>query len=641
MQTRNETRTSPTARWVRWIGVAAFALSTCAAAAFAATATSAPARTTYRIVPLSASPSGGADINAKGQVAFTELIGDVVRARFYDGRAVRDIGTLGGPSSVAVALNDRGQIAGLSSISPDSQLNHAFFWSEASGMIDLNGPGQEQIESFATDINNKGQVVGGVGFTPFRWSARTGMQALATLGSGGIANAINEAGTAVGFVGDPAGDPEGFPARWTTPDNLLVLVELGSRVSGARDINAAGHIVGNVPFPPEPFGAEHAFLWTPQRGLIDLFPGSRNFTSASRINDKGMVIGAFSNQPAFSQGFIFTRETGVILIGTPDAGSSASDLNNRGQVVGSIGERAYVWTRAEGVVDLNTRIPDAPPDLVLANAIAISENGSIVAVGNTGLVLLVPQGASRQAPAVGPIKTTGTARVNLPLSFSASFKDVDLRDTHTATWSWGDGGKEAGTVSEKNGTGVVSGQHTYRAAGIYTVTLTVTDSSGKSTTVQRKVIVCAAGQAITGEGSFLSLPGTVKAAPHQHGAANFSLLSEAGNQTGQAKTGSLLLFDAPGLNFRSSQFESLMVRGSQFQYKGSGTVNGVAGYKFALTATASANGGQDRVRIQIWHLAPGSQAEIVDYDNVPDSRAPGSGDAGSPVGKGAITIHSN
>jgi len=34
--------------------------------------------------------------------------------------------------------------------------------------------------------------------------------------------------------------------------------------------------------------------WTPQKGLIDLGTGSDTFSTASKINDKGMVIGGFS-----------------------------------------------------------------------------------------------------------------------------------------------------------------------------------------------------------------------------------------------------------------------------------------------------------------------------------------------------------
>lgn len=396
MQSQTETSAVPASRWTRQLLYPLAILSACTTAALAADgSTTAPVATTYRIVHLSDDRTAvGVDINAKGQVAFSEAVGDSYRAKFYDGHIVRDLGTLGGPASTTVAVNDRGQVVGYSRISQDSQINHAFRWSEGRGMIDLHGPGQEQVDSTAADINNRGQVAG-TGPLPFRWSPQTGIQALVTLGAGGGANAINEAGMVAGFAGDPGGEPQALPARWTRPDRIRILSNLGSRTSGARDINAAGHVVGNVPFPPQPFGAEHAFLWTPQKGLIDLGTGSGDFSTASKINDKGMVIGVLSGQPEFIRGFVWTRHTGMIEIGGPDAASSrANDLNNRGQVVGNLEGAAYVWTRAGGVVDLNTRVPDAPPGLVLSDAVAISENGSIVVVSNTGLLLLVRQSAS-------------------------------------------------------------------------------------------------------------------------------------------------------------------------------------------------------------------------------------------------------
>jgi probable HAF family extracellular repeat protein len=395
MQTQTASGAMRAARWIRRLLYPLAVLSAWPTFALADDALATPVTTTYRIVQLSDERSSfGVDINAKGQVAFTEAIGDDVRAKFYDGHIVRDLGTLGGPASTTAAVNDRGQVVGYSRISAQSSVNHAFRWSEGRGMVDLHGPGQDQSDSSAADINNKGQVVG-TGAFPFRWSPRTGMQELVTLGAGGGANAINEAGTVVGFAGDPGGEPQGLPARWTRPDRIRVLSNLGSRTSGGRDINAAGQIVGNVPFPPEPFGAEHAFLWTPQRGLIDLGTGSGNFSTASKINDRGMVIGVLSRLPDFIRGFVWTRHAGLIEIGGADVTSSrANDLNNCGQVVGNIDGTAYVWTRAGGVVDLNTRVPDAPRGLLLSDAVAISDNGSIVVQANTGLLLLVPLAAS-------------------------------------------------------------------------------------------------------------------------------------------------------------------------------------------------------------------------------------------------------
>ncbi len=60
----------------------------------------------------------------------------------------------------------------------------------------------------------------------------------------------------------------------------------------------------------------------------------------------------------------------------------------------------------------------------------------------------------------------------------ASFTDVGVDDTHTATINWGDGTVEFGVVTESGGSGTVAGSHAYAAADNYTIAVTVTDDDG-------------------------------------------------------------------------------------------------------------------------------------------------------------------
>lgn len=151
-----------------------------------------------------------------------------------------------------------------------------------------------------------------------------------------------------------------------------------------------------------------------------------------------MVIGNVNNLPAYFRGFAWTRETGPVEIGAPAVDSQAVDLNNEGQVVGSIASRAFVWTRAGGSIDLNIRVRNAPPGLVLNRANAINDAGTIVSNTNTGLVLLTREAVSGLRPLVGAIQVPDAPRAGALRSFPASFTDVDPRDTHMATWDWGD-----------------------------------------------------------------------------------------------------------------------------------------------------------------------------------------------------------
>jgi probable HAF family extracellular repeat protein len=598
------------------------ALALLATLALATAAGAAPAPTTYRIIQLSAF-AGNADINAKGQVAFTEVIRGEGRAMFYDGRVLEDIGTLGGATASVVAINDAGQIAGTSSTQTEGVF-HAFRWSRATGMIDLAGPGTGS--SFAADINSKGWVTGTAAFPTspghaFRWTPTTGMVDLGSLRLFSNGLALNDAGTVVGDSESVEGGIGQNPVRWpgTTP---IPLATIATPFSLASDINNAGLIVGNGSIAT--IFEEVPFLWSPVTGFTDLGVRSSRLVTADQINEKGMVIGnTFS--PGDARGFVWTRETGPIVFGTIEVDfSNTADLNNRGQVVGSFNGRAYVWTRAEGIVDLNTRLANAPPDLVLGQALAISDNGSIVATGSTGLVLLVPNAGGRhEAPVAGPIKMSGTPRVNALLSFHAAFRDADLRDTHKASWDWGDGSSSVGTVSEKNGSGSVSGQHAWRKAGSYTVKLTITDSSGRRTTVRRTVVVCGSGAAIVGEGVFLSPAAAYKAAPARASLASFSFASDT-----RGSSLAPVRFNVGALAFRSSRVESVKLERGGIEYRGSGTVNGAGNYRFVMNAAPGAKpGSADQFRIRISHTEPGTQAEVVDYDN----QAAGSLAAGASI----------
>lgn len=65
-----------------------------------------------------------------------------------------DIGTLGGNTSIAVAVNDSGKV-GLSDTS--SGQYHAFAWTQSGGIVDLGGVWPD---SSASAVNNGGDVVG-------------------------------------------------------------------------------------------------------------------------------------------------------------------------------------------------------------------------------------------------------------------------------------------------------------------------------------------------------------------------------------------------------------------------------------------------------------------------------------------------
>ena len=82
--------------------------------------------------------------------------------------------------------------------------------------------------------------------------------------------------------------------------------------------------------------------------------------------------------------------------------------------------------------------------------------------------------------------------VGAMVSVGGLFTDASTLDTHTATWTWGDGSTAAGVIGAGN---VVTGSHSYAIPGTYSARLTVTDDDGGSQTKTFTVNVLAPAQA--------------------------------------------------------------------------------------------------------------------------------------------------
>lgn len=342
-----------------------------------------------------------ADLNDRGQIAFNVERNGSTRAMFYDGRRVVDIGTLGGRSATAAGVNEHGQVAGVSSIARNGTILRPFRWSRATGMVNLGAIGQGEL--VVHGINDRGYVYGRASFAGtelpsethgFFWSPRTGILDIGAIREFSLPTSMNEAGTIVGYAG--RGPREVLAFRWSRASGIGDMGTLPDEFTWATHVNNAGQVVGATPFVP---GAlPHPFLWTPGQGLLDLGVGTAGRGAGTEVTGRGMVIGYLFRDFIVQHGFIWTRETGLIEMGAGNATlrSWAYDVNERGQVVGHIGDRAVVWTRNQGFIDLNTLATGGPARLPLDAGTAISESGAILATSDSGLYLLVPgEGARR------------------------------------------------------------------------------------------------------------------------------------------------------------------------------------------------------------------------------------------------------
>jgi probable HAF family extracellular repeat protein len=318
-----------------------------------------------------------------------------------------DLGTLGGPNS-AVAWpnkNDKGEIAGIAETADLNPLGEdwscalanfpttthhiclGFVWQD--GVMSSLPPLAGGYDSYATAVNNRGQVVG--------WAEN------------GVYDPTCHAPQVLQFEavtwGPKLGQVTELSPLHPDPD------------SAATAINDKGQIVGISGLCSNAVGgasAQHAVLW--ENGMvIDIgnFDGGMAWNTPTAINNRGQVVG-FANLPGTPGGalnpvaFLWDKEHSIQELAPigEDTNSWAWGINGQGQVVGqSFGASGRAFLYQHGfMTDLNSLVqPNSFLDLLLAND--INDRGEIVGyafdttAGATVAFLAVPVygGPSREA----------------------------------------------------------------------------------------------------------------------------------------------------------------------------------------------------------------------------------------------------
>lgn len=273
------------------------------------------------------------------------------------------------------AINNAGSVVGSSN---DSAFTSAHAYVVAGGVKTVLSP---EVQSSAHGINNAGIVVGQANNQATAWTGTTAT----TLSNGPYAsraNAISDSGLIVG---------QSF--RHATLWNGGTQTDLGalssaSDLSTALAINSGGVVVGESVFAGEGYLAQtHAVAWH-GTSITDLGTLGGLNSSASAINDAGLVVGYAQTADGFTHATLWD-------------GAAVIDLNGFITVPGVFGQAQYLESRATGINELGqivgtataTYFPNYDPSLkstrefifTLTPSVPESSTWAMMALGLAGL----------------------------------------------------------------------------------------------------------------------------------------------------------------------------------------------------------------------------------------------------------------
>ncbi len=243
-----------------------------------------------------------------------------------DTKAFQDLGAFGGPAgtSAAIGVNIDGTVVvGASNLTTaGASVHQAFRWTPALGMKNLGAIAPESF-SEARGTSDDGTVVVGMTYAP---------------------------GTATG----PAIEPHAF--RWVLSNPATgagTMTDLRPATSSALAVSSDGSVIVGLGT------GMRAFRWTQAGGVVDLgvLPGHSRAMATAVSADGQVVVGISSSK--------------FILAPYPDARPSY-DIE---------ASRAFRWTQATGIQDLNTLLTAAGVDLkgvTLLSALGLSSDGQTI-----------------------------------------------------------------------------------------------------------------------------------------------------------------------------------------------------------------------------------------------------------------------
>ena len=290
-------------------------------------------------------------IAARLLLALVCLVAAVSQAAAPKRWTMINLGTLAGGvgGSTALAINHRGQVVGSATAPAAGGFGfaiHAFIWEDGT-MRDL-GTAPGATMSDAIDVTDRGVALAGDGLGG-QYLVQDGEWV--RLSVPGFADRINKFGDIAGVYSPSAGRSHAYLLK---DGALHDAGTLGGAFSLPEAMSDRGAIVGRSSLPGET--RIHAFKY--QSGtIVDLGTLGGTFSVANGINNHGVVVGA--SLDADRNAFAFVHDGSVMRRLLPDlpAPQTATAINDRGAIVGDLGQGgSYLYE--SGVVTILESIPE-------------------------------------------------------------------------------------------------------------------------------------------------------------------------------------------------------------------------------------------------------------------------------------------
>ena len=276
--------------------------------------------------------SAGNALNNRG-----EVVGQAAsyyaqtHAFIYSHGKIHELSVLQGGNSWAYGINDKGHVVGQTLVSSgNNRYEHAFLdFSDLGAIIGATNSGAE-------DINDSGDVVGTADSGAY-WYSKGQLHYLdANNEYGSYASGINNRGDIVGGIEMSDGSRHAF--IYTAADSQLTDIEtLGGPSSDATDVNDNGVFVGTSDL--DNVGNAAAFMWK-HGTMVPLQSLGGNGVSANAINNNGVIVGFSADGTNKARAAIWDS-TGLITdlntLLPPGSGwvlQFANDINDWGQITG-------------------------------------------------------------------------------------------------------------------------------------------------------------------------------------------------------------------------------------------------------------------------------------------------------------------